>query len=75
MLHKTIDALMNETCARKPKKIYTTNKSNEYQIDDTRMLEVFDKKEGGPEKNRAYNYFLVMVDIFSKICWTVTLKK
>ena len=35
---------------------------------------ILDLKDYGPENNRGYRYVLVVIDNFSKFCWTVPLK-
>ena len=44
-------------------------------IDIIGSLDILDLKDYGPEKNRGYRYILVVIDNFSKIGWTVPLKK
>ena len=54
--------------------IYAINKTDVHHIDDTWSLDILDLKDYGPEKNRRYRYVLVVIDNFSKFCWTVTIK-
>ena len=55
------------------KKIYSTNKTDVYHIDDIWSLDILDLKDYGPEKN-SYRYVLVIIDSFSKFAWTIPLK-
>ena len=74
MKQKSIKIFTNETYSKPPKKNYSTNKSDVYHIDDIWNLDILDLKEYGPENNRGYRYFLVIIDNFTKFGWTVRLK-
>ena len=55
-------------------KRFMLQKTDVYHIDDISSLDILDLKNYGPENNRGYRYVLVIIDTFSKICWTVPLK-
>ena len=74
MTQKTIKTFINEIYSKPPKKNYATNKINVYHNDDIWSLDILDLKDYGPENKRGYRYVLVIIDIFSKIGWTVRLK-
>ena len=74
MTQKNIKIFINEIYSKGPKKIYATNKTNVYHIDDVWSLDILDLKDYGPENNRNYRYGLVVLDNFSKFGWTIPLK-
>ena len=74
MSQKNIKKFINEIYSKSPKKIYATNKTDVYYIDDIWSLDILDLKYYGPENNRGYRYVLVIIDNFSKYGWTVPLK-
>ena len=74
MTQKNIKRFINETYSKPPKKNYSTNKTNVYNIDDIWSLDILDLNDYGPENNRRYRYVLVVMDNFSKFGWTTTLK-
>ena len=74
MSQKNIKIFINEIYSKPPKKNYDTNKTDVYYIDDIWSLDILDLKEYGPESNRGYRYVLVIIDNFSKYCWTIPLK-
>ena len=74
MSQKNIKIFINEIYSKPPKKIYITNKTDVYHIDDTWSLDILDLKDYGPENNRGYRYVLVIIDNFSKFGWTIPLK-
>ena len=74
MTQKNIKTFINKVYSRGPKKIYNTNKTDVYHIDDIWSLDILDLKDYGPDNNRGYRYVLVIIDIFSKYGWTVLLK-
>ena len=74
MTKKTIKTLLNEFYSKPPKKIYATNRTDVYHIDDIWSLDTLDLKEYGPENNRRYRYVLVILDNFSKFGCTTPLK-
>ena len=74
MTQKNIKIFINEIYSKPPKKNYATNKTDVYHIDDIWSLDLLDLKDYGPENNRNYRYVLVIIDIFSKFGWTVSLK-
>ena len=74
MIQKNIKLFINEIYSKGSKKIYNTNKTDVYRIDDIWSLDMLDLKDYGPEKNRGYRYVLVIIDNFSKLGWTVPLK-
>ena len=71
MTQKNIKISINEIYSKPPKKIYITNKTDVYYIDDIWSLDILDLKDYGPENNRGYRYVLVVIDNFSKYGWTV----
>ena len=75
MTEKNIKLFINEIYSRGPKKIYATNKTDVYYIDNIWSLDILDLKDYGSENNRGYRYVLVIIDNFSKFGWTVPLKK
>ena len=74
MSQKNIKIFINEIYSKPPKKIYATNKTNVYYIDDIWSLDILDLKDYGPGNNRGYRYVLVVIDNFSKFGWTIPLK-
>ena len=74
MTQKNIKIFINEIYSKPPKKIYNTNKTDVYYIDDIWSLDRLDLKDYGPEDNRGYRYVLVVIDNFSKFGWTIPLK-
>ena len=74
MTQKNIKIFINEIYSKPPKRNYITNKTDVYHIDDIWSLDILDLKDYGPENNRGYRFFLVIIDNFSKIGWTVQLK-
>ena len=66
MTQKSVKVLIDESCSKPPKKIYLTNKTDIYHIDDIWNLDILDLKDYGPENNRGYIYILVVIDNFSK---------
>ena len=75
MTQKNIKIFINEIYSKPPKKNYITNKTDVYHIDVIWSLDILDLKDYGPENNRGYRYVLVTIDNFSKIVWTIPLKK
>ena len=73
--HKSIKTFANEIFSKGPKRNCITNKTDVYHIDDNWSLNILDLKDYGSENNRGYRYALVIIDNFSKFCWTVPLKK
>ena len=74
MTQKNIKIFINEIYSKGPKRIYATNKTDVYHIDDIWCLDILDLKDYGPENNRGYRYVLVIIDNFSKFGWTIFLK-
>ena len=74
MTQKTIKIFINEIYSKGPKKNFITNKTDVHNIDDIWSLDILDLKDYGPENNRGYRYVLVIIDNFSKFCWTILLK-
>ena len=74
MTRKNIKIFINEIYSKPPKKIYNTNKTDVYYIDDIWSLDILDLKDYGPENKRGYRYVLDVRDNFSKFGWTVPLK-
>ena len=65
MTQKNLKKFINEIYSKPPKRIYSTNKTNVYRIDDIYSLDILDLKDCGPENNRGYRYVLVVIDNFS----------
>ena len=74
MSQKNIKIFINEVYSKPPKKIYVTNKTDVYHIDNIWSLELLDLKNYGFENNRGYRYVLVIIDNFSKFGWTVPIE-
>ena len=74
MTQKSIKIFINEIYSKSPKKNYSTNKTDAYHIDDFWSLNILDLKDFCPENNRGYRFVLVIIDNFSKYCWTVTIR-
>ena len=74
MTQKNIKIFINEIYSKPPRRIYPTNKTDVYHIDDIWSLDILDLKDYGPENNRGYRYALVTIDNFSKFGWTTPLK-
>ena len=74
MTQKSIKIFLDETFSRAPKKIYSTNKTDVYHIDDIWSWNILDLKDYGPEINKGYRYVLVVIDNFRKFGWTVPLR-
>ena len=53
-----------------PKKKNSTNKTDDYHIDDIWSLDILELKGCGPENNRGYRYVLVVINYISKIVRT-----
>ena len=66
MTRKTIKIFVNELYSKPLKKIYATNKTDVYHIDDIWNLDVLDLKDYGLENKGNYRYVLVIMDNFSK---------
>ena len=75
MTQKAIGIFLNEFFSKRPKKIYSTNKTDVYHIDDIWSSDILDPKDYGCENKRGYRYVLVIIDRFSKFAWTVPLEK
>ena len=65
---------LNEIYSKPPKRIYQTNKTDVYHIDDIWNLDILDLKIYNPENNRGYRYVLVVIDNFSKFDSTLSRK-
>ena len=74
MNEKNIKIVINENYSKPLKRIYPTNKTDVYHIDDIWSLDILDLKDYDPENNRGYRYVLVIIDDFSKFGWTLPLK-
>ena len=55
MTQKTLEMVINENYSEPSKKIYATNKTDVYHIDDVWSLDSLDLKDYGPQNNRGYN--------------------
>ena len=56
MTQKNNKIFINEIQSKPPKKIYDTNKTNVYYVDDIWSLDILDLEDYGPENNRDYRY-------------------
>ena len=74
MNQKTIKFFTDEIYSKPPKKIYATNKTDVYHIDDISSVDILDLQDYGPENIRGYRYVLVVIDNFSEFGWTIPLK-
>ena len=77
MTQKLIKFLIDDIRFKGPKKIYLTNETDVYHIDDIWSLDILDLKDCSPENNESYRYDLVVIDNFSafdKFGWTLHLK-
>ena len=74
MTQENIKIFINEIYSKPPKKIYITNKTDVYHIDDIWSLDILDLKDYSPKTNRGYRYVLVTIDNFSKFGWTIPLR-
>ena len=74
MTQKNIKIFINEIYSKPLRKKYYTNKTDVYLNDDIWSLDILDFEDYGPENNRNYRYVLVIIDNFSKFCWTAHLK-
>ena len=75
MTPKSIQIFTNEIYSEPPKKIYATNKTDVFHIDDIWSLDISDLKHYGSLNNRGYRDVLVIIDNFSKFGWTTALRK
>ena len=75
MTQKTIKSFIDEIYWKGPKQNYPTNKTDVLYIDDIWSLDILDLKDYGPENNCNHRYVLVVINNFSKIGWTVSIKK
>ena len=66
--------MIDEICSIAPKKNYATKTIDVHHIDDVWNLDILDVKDYGPENNRNYRYVLIVVDVFSKVGWTLPLR-
>ena len=73
MTQKTIKIFIDEIYSKPPKKIYPTNKTDVYQVDDIWGFDILDVEDYGPENYSGYRYVLVVINNFSKFGWTVPL--
>ena len=69
-----IKIFINEVYSPSPKKKHETNKTMIESIDDNWSSDLLDMNDYGTKNNRGYRYILVVIDIFSKIGWTIPLK-
>ena len=74
MTQKIFKKFINEIYSKPPQRIYPTNKTDVYNIDDIWKLDMLDLKDYGLENNRGYRYVSVIVDNSSKFVWTIPLK-
>ena len=74
MTQKNIQTSIHEICSKPPKRNYPTNETDVYHFVDNWSLDILDLKDYDPENNRGYRYVFVIIDNFSKLGWTLTLK-
>ena len=74
MTQKTLKLFIDESYSKPPKKVYSANKTDVYQIVDIWSLDILDLKDFGPENDRGFKKILVVINNFSKFVWTVPLK-
>ena len=74
MTQKNIKIFINEFYSKPPKKNYATNKTDVYPIDDILSVDLLDLKDYGADNKKKHRYVLVIIDLFSKIGWTVPLR-
>ena len=67
MTQKSIQIFMNEFYSKPREKIYATNKTDVYQIDDIWSLDIKDLRDYALENNRGHSYVSVVIDNFSKV--------
>ena len=60
--------------SKPPKKNNVTNKKDVYRVDGIWSVDILDIRDSGPANKRNYRYVLVIMDNFSKFCWTLPLK-
>ena len=65
---------INEIYDRPAKRVYSTNKTIVKSIDDTWSADLLDLVDYGVKNNSGYRFILVIIDNFSKYCWTISLK-
>ena len=73
MTQKTIMFLIVEFYCKPTKKIYVTNKADVYHIDESWSSDILNLNEHMP-KGRDYSHVLVVIDIFSKCDWKISLR-
>ena len=74
MTQKNIKKFINEIYSKPSQKNCITKKTDVYHIDVIWSLDILDLKDYGPENNHTYRYVLVIIDNFSKFCWTIPIK-
>ena len=74
MTQKTIKIFINEIYSKPAKKNYATNKTDVYNFDDIWSSYILDLIDYGSENDRGYKHFLVVIDNFIKVRWTILLK-
>ena len=66
MTQKAVKTFINEIYSKPLKKIYATNKTDVYHIDDIWMLDILGLRDYDLKNKRGYTYVLVITDNFSK---------
>ena len=74
MNQKSITIFINKKYSKPSRKVYSTNKTDAYHIDDIWSLDILNLKDFCPENYRNYRYILVIIEKFSKFSWTIALK-
>ena len=65
---------INENYSKPPLRNYPANKIMIRFIDVTWSSDLLDMNDYGPKNNRGYRYIIVVIDNFSKLGWTISLK-
>ena len=68
------EVFIDEIHSKPPEKNYPTNKIFIKSIDDTWSSDLLDMNDYGIKDSKGYRYILVVIDKFSKIAWTISLK-
>ena len=74
MTNESIKNFIREVYSKTPKKIYATNKTDFYQIDEIWSSDILDYKKYGPENKRGYRYVSIVIDNFGKFGCYIPLK-
>ena len=72
--NELIRTFINEIYSKPPKKNYPTINTIFKSIDVIWSSDLLDMSDYGPKNNRGYRYIMVVIDNFSNIGWTISLK-